>query len=760
MRDAIVEWAVRGLKFDEEEAEMMSMRNLLMTAFCVLFAGAVGAALGQCTLTGNFDMDFVGKPGVVIKNSGDVGYPISAPPLPEFHANGLHRFITEGAVVPSGFRISRVALAHLCGPDVLCAGLDVSNEITFQGMSTGIHSVAWDADGDGNPCAVTNPFLAEIGDLDWQIPGNDDLPGGGLSEMYMLFLDLDRDGTTDVWLTAYDNGTVAGSDPVAIDFAGPCPDSVIHVTLKRPNGQNLLAPPYNMTVDLVYGQDIEFRITGLRALTGPTPLFPDGACDLNVSARGDSGLDGSIHCAVDLGAFEFPDDTAVDITCEKQVRLKGTTEWASQISLCRLPATVEYRLCATNISPTPDTPVTIRITDPVLGVDQTFPGVANGQTVCAPIVERVFGPDFCGQDEFVNTMTATADAEGCCLRGTLTATCQSQSRVIPPPTRSVQVQCLKQVRLQGTTEWQTEIDLCRLPATVEYRLCAFNLSSPPDSTATIRIQDPQFGVDQTFTNVAVGQMVCAADDDATPEVFERTFGLEYWGAPAFQNALSVQAALSAGVCGCAATYPWSECLACVRFPYPNPKTQLDGVNVKVNGVVTAAFAEHFYLEPADRLFGIRAEQPEHRFEIGAKVSLGGEMRTNTDGERYVRATSSQANGSGYVWPMALTCRCIGGADWGRVPGSSAGQVGVEGGSGLNNIGLLIRTWGRFQYVDEHTFVVSDGSGTGVRCVVPDGVALNQGWSYVGVTGVCSCKKEDGKIHPLILVRRKDDIIPY
>jgi len=87
----------------------------------------------------------------------------------------------------------------------------------------------------------------------------------------------------------------------------------------------------------------------------------------------------------------------------------------------------------------------------------------------------------------------------------------------------------------------------------------------------------------------------------------------------------------------------------------------------------------------------------------------------------------------------------------------AGQRGVTGGFGLNNIGLLVRIWGRFIYVDASSFLVDDGGGTPVKCVVPEGVTLDPAWQYVGVTGISSCYKSGDDLMPLLRVRDASDI---
>ena len=44
----------------------------------------------------------------------------------------------------------------------------------------------------------------------------------------------------------------------------------------------------------------------------------------------------------------------------------------------------------------------------------------------------------------------------------------------------------------------------------------------------------------------------------------------------------------------------------------------------------------------------------------------------------------------------------------------SGQIGVEGGTGYNNIGLLVKVWGIATQTDANDFTVSDGSNVVVN----------------------------------------------
>jgi len=85
-------------------------------------------------------------------------------------------------------------------------------------------------------------------------------------------------------------------------------------------------------------------------------------------------------------------------------------------------------------------------------------------------------------------------------------------------------------------------------------------------------------------------------------------------------------------------------------------------------IVSAAFSDFFYIESLDRVSGIRVEKASHGFSIGDMVSISGPILTNSDGERYISATTVTPTGSDRVtersveqWRMPLE------EDRGQVP---------------------------------------------------------------------------------------------
>ena len=89
----------------------------------------------------------------------------------------------------------------------------------------------------------------------------------------------------------------------------------------------------------------------------------------------------------------------------------------------------------------------------------------------------------------------------------------------------------------------------------------------------------------------------------------------------------------------------------------------------------------------------------------------------------------------------MTNKSLGGGDWQYDPVTGKGQVGVEGGLGLNNVSLLVKTWGRVKSIDPGTlsFVIDDGSGVNLKCLAPTAVSMPAVNQYVAVTGVSSCE---------------------
>lgn len=208
-------------------------------------------------------------------------------------------------------------------------------------------------------------------------------------------------------------------------------------------------------------------------------------------------------------------------------------------------------------------------------------------------------------------------------------------------------------------------------------------------------------------------------------------------------------------------YAWSS------TPVEDAKLLQDGQSVEILGLVATSasgeLSQQVYAETPDRTCGIQLcfTGSVPTVARGMVLDIQGPL-TTVNGERAI--SNPTVNEIGLPIPMsplALTNMALGGGGFGYVPGPPAtGQRGITGASGLNNIGLLVTTWGAFAYVNGTTFTVDDGSGVVVKCVVPAGVTLNPMWHYVRVTGLSSCEISGSELHRLLRVRAASDITAF
>lgn len=199
--------------------------------------------------------------------------------------------------------------------------------------------------------------------------------------------------------------------------------------------------------------------------------------------------------------------------------------------------------------------------------------------------------------------------------------------------------------------------------------------------------------------------------------------------------------------------PRAYLLTPVQPSIPNAKSASDGSQVGLPlSTITAVFNGFFYVEQDNRASAIRIAGSG--FSVGQKVSASGSIQTTADGERYVQADTITPSGTGSISPIAMSNKSLGGA-------SVAGQQGVVGGAGPNNIGLLITTTGRVTFVGSNYVYINDGSavtdgfGQGVR-VVAAGLLLPTLGQYVRITGISSCLRNT-TIRRLVLARSQSDI---
>lgn len=193
------------------------------------------------------------------------------------------------------------------------------------------------------------------------------------------------------------------------------------------------------------------------------------------------------------------------------------------------------------------------------------------------------------------------------------------------------------------------------------------------------------------------------------------------------------------------------------------KALADGTLVSISGkVVTSAvgdFAGFFYIEETDRSSGIRISASPSAVSglaRGSVVNVIGRMGTLSSGERHiVGPVVVIASTRTPLTPLGMPGRSIGGGHAGTPP---LGQFGVTGGFGLNNVGLLIQTWGRVTATGTGYVVIDDGSGP----VTVDTSALASPpalQSYVSVIGISSLYQSAGDRLRLVLPRQDTDIKP-
>lgn len=204
------------------------------------------------------------------------------------------------------------------------------------------------------------------------------------------------------------------------------------------------------------------------------------------------------------------------------------------------------------------------------------------------------------------------------------------------------------------------------------------------------------------------------------------------------------------------------------------KRAVNGVGVDVDGmVVTAAFPDFFYIQSEKRECGIRVEKPGHGMSLGSKVHVEGSLAKNGNGERCIAAAAVSANGVGEVQPFSLSNILLGGSKVGYQDATcrwldvlNNGQHERIWGSafGLNNIGMLVRAFGRVTMSGRDWFYMDDGSGvddrSGFAGVYVDarGMTVPPTDSYVSVTGISSCDMYLGSLVNTLLPRSQEDIV--
>jgi|GEM_PF-2727476 len=160
------------------------------------------------------------------------------------------------------------------------------------------------------------------------------------------------------------------------------------------------------------------------------------------------------------------------------------------------------------------------------------------------------------------------------------------------------------------------------------------------------------------------------------------------------------------------------------------KSLPDGATVGLGAkVVTAVTDTGFYIQDGPPWTGIRVDciAPPVGLAIGSVVDVAGTLSTSSDGEKLIYGIAQLEGTTAIPHSVGISNRAIGGAGLLYNPITGAGQQGVEGAFGLNNVGMLVRVWGRVT-----------GSLPGVirswNMDTDPGWTLAGGWAYGTPTG--------------------------
>lgn len=183
------------------------------------------------------------------------------------------------------------------------------------------------------------------------------------------------------------------------------------------------------------------------------------------------------------------------------------------------------------------------------------------------------------------------------------------------------------------------------------------------------------------------------------------------------------------------------------------RTTENGVTVDVRGgVVTAVFADCFYIESPDRSAGIKVIYANSGLKVGQAVDATGVVTSINGDKQLTNAQIMAVQGLGVsIAPLGLINKCLGGAT----------GPGQQGSVGLTTLGLLVRTWGVVKSVNDasRSFSITDGCNVQVKVIVPEGVSLPQPNTFVAVTGIsCAEAAVDGSVMRAIRVRSASDIV--
>ncbi|MFQ3549814.1 MAG: alpha-L-arabinofuranosidase C-terminal domain-containing protein [Armatimonadota bacterium] len=212
------------------------------------------------------------------------------------------------------------------------------------------------------------------------------------------------------------------------------------------------------------------------------------------------------------------------------------------------------------------------------------------------------------------------------------------------------------------------------------------------------------------------------------------------------------------------------------------KLQEDKAYVSISDVVVSAVFDGFiYVQDQNRTAGIRVKTDNNNFEVGDIVRVVGEV-DRSEPEIAIAAESITLISKNFsVKPMGMNNKTVGGGS------TDGGQAGVWSwevvedennpenfidvwmcADGLNNIGLLVKTWGKVTHIGDGYMYIDDGSDLnddpancqnptrGIK-VICDASGFQAGVDFVAITGISSCYERDGYLVRQIITRLNSDV---
>jgi hypothetical protein len=191
----------------------------------------------------------------------------------------------------------------------------------------------------------------------------------------------------------------------------------------------------------------------------------------------------------------------------------------------------------------------------------------------------------------------------------------------------------------------------------------------------------------------------------------------------------------------------------------------------------------FYVQSQDRSAGIMIVTG-NSYEPGTILDLSGNIYAS-NGEPYFSYPTITVKGTTTITPLGLNNASIGGSSaglqeaiWGWIENGSS-EYKLLPDSGLNNVGLLVKTTGKVTYIDPagNFAYIDDGShADDGNTLGPNGISIkgikvllrygDQSYckmsavgSHVAVVGISGTEKINGKLLSVIRLRSQDDIMP-